>query len=95
MAVQSDKPVVVHLERANVSELQTEIDKIALLSEEEYKAEEAKLLRKIDWTLLPCLFILLILNYLDRNTLASARVQGIEADLGMVGTQLNTAYQRD
>ncbi|GAA5859557.1 hypothetical protein JCM8547_006138, partial [Rhodosporidiobolus lusitaniae] len=75
----------------NVSELQTEIDKIALLSEEEYKAEEAKLLRKIDWTLLPCLFILLILNYLDRNALASARVQGIEADLGMVGTQFNTA----
>ncbi len=37
------------------------------------------------------LFLLLILNYLDRNALASARVQGIEADLGMEGTQFNTA----
>lgn len=35
--------------------------------------------------------MLLILNYLDRNALASARVQGIEADLGMVGTNFNTA----
>lgn len=41
--------------------------------------------------MLPMLFLLLILNYLDRNALASARVQGIEADLGMVGTQFNTA----
>lgn len=46
---------------------------------------------KIDFTLLPTLFILLILNYLDRNALASARVQGIEKSLGLVGTQFNSA----
>ncbi|GAA6004505.1 hypothetical protein JCM10207_000757 [Rhodosporidiobolus poonsookiae] len=92
-----DKPVVAHLERSlgvdetNVSELQREIDLVAALSPEEYKVAERKLLRKIDFTLLPTLFILLILNYLDRNALASARVQGIEADLGMHGTQFNTA----
>jgi MFS family permease len=37
------------------------------------------------------LFILLILNYLDRNALASARVQGIEKDLGMKGNDFNVA----
>ncbi|GAA5898681.1 hypothetical protein JCM6882_000895 [Rhodosporidiobolus microsporus] len=97
MGDSSEKPAVLHLERAhgvdesNVSELQAQIDEIAALSEEDFKAEERKLLRKIDFTLLPCLFILLILNYLDRNALASARVQGIEEDLGMEGTQFNTA----
>lgn len=46
---------------------------------------------QIDFTLLPTLFILLILNYLDRNALASARVQGLEKDLGMKGTDFNIA----
>jgi len=48
------KPLpVAHLETpanvpaAAVSELQAEIDKIVLLSEEEYKLEERKLLRKV------------------------------------------------
>lgn len=40
---------------------------------------------------MPTLFILLILNYLDRNALASARVQGIEKDLGMKGNDFNIA----
>lgn len=46
---------------------------------------------QIDIRLLPTLFILLILNYLDRNALASARVQGIEKDLGMKGNDFNIA----
>ncbi|GAA5910880.1 hypothetical protein JCM8208_006676, partial [Rhodotorula glutinis] len=97
MSDMEQKLSVVHLENtsgvneANVSELQVEIDKIALLSDDDRKEEERKLLRKIDFTLLPTLFILLILNYLDRNALASARVQGIEEDLGMTGTNFNTA----
>ena len=37
------------------------------------------------------MFILLILNYLDRNALASARVQGLEKDLGLKGDQFNIA----
>lgn len=68
-----------------------EIEIVKNLSPEEFDAAEKKLLRKIDFTLLPTLFVLLVLNYLDRNALASARVQGIEASLGMVGTQFNTA----
>ncbi|ORY54884.1 putative nicotinamide mononucleotide permease [Leucosporidium creatinivorum] len=91
------KPIVAHIESTagiqpeQVGEIQQEIDKLMLLTEDEFKAEEKKLLRKIDSTLLPTLFLLLILNYLDRNALASARVQGIEADLGMAGTNFNTA----
>lgn len=34
---------------------------------------------------------LIVLNYLDRNALAAARVQGIEADLKMTGNDFNVA----
>jgi len=30
-------------------------------------------------------------SYLDRNALSNARVQGIEEDLGLKGSQFNTA----
>ncbi|KWU45903.1 putative nicotinamide mononucleotide permease [Rhodotorula sp. JG-1b] len=91
------KPVVQHIESVagvkpeQVGEIQSEIEQLMLLSDEDYRKEERKLLRKIDFTLLPTLFILLILNYLDRNALASARVQGLEKDLGMKGTDFNIA----
>jgi len=52
---------------------------------------EKQLLRKIDRRIMPCLILMIILNYLDRNALANARVQGIEKSLGLVGPQFNTA----
>ncbi|KAH8667021.1 MFS transporter [Xylariales sp. PMI_506] len=58
---------------------------------EEYRALERKLVRKIDWRLMPVLVGMIILNYLDRQALPNARVQGLEADLGLVGDQFNTA----
>lgn len=32
-----------------------------------------------------------ILNYVDRNALPQARIQGLEADIGLVGVEYNTA----
>lgn len=54
----------------DLTDLQKEILVVAALSEEDFKLEEKKLVRKIDTRLLPTLFILLVLNYLDRNALA-------------------------
>lgn len=56
---------------------------------------EKQLLRKIDRRIMPCLILMIILNYLDRNALANARVQGIEKSLGLVGSQFNTAGKLD
>ena len=141
MSDMEQKLSVVHLEttsgvnETNVSELQVEIDKIALLSDDERKAEERKLLRKVRRPPLPspfpsrrssrfatrpadrldpapdalhpphlelprcvlsadsCLLRRRLTSswprFADRNALASARVQGIEADLGMTGTNFN------
>ncbi|KIW16294.1 hypothetical protein PV08_06345 [Exophiala spinifera] len=60
------------------------------LSREEYAAAERKFVRKIDLRLMPILVTIIILNYLDRNALANARVLGIEKDLNLKGTDFNT-----
>ncbi|KAJ5901515.1 hypothetical protein N7495_002043 [Penicillium taxi] len=63
---------------------------VASLSAAERIEAEKALVRKIDIRLLPMLIIMYILNYLDRNNIASARLAGLEEDLGLVGNQYAT-----
>ncbi|KID74578.1 MFS transporter prlL [Metarhizium brunneum] len=58
-------------------------------SQEEYAAVEKELVRRIDWTLMPVMISMIVLNYLDRNALPNARIQGIEKDLHLQGNQFN------
>ena len=54
---------------------------------------EKKLTRKIDMRLLPPVIIMYILNYLDRNNIATARLAGtpgLEEDLGLTDSQYET-----
>lgn len=44
-------------------------------SREDYTAVERRLVRCIDWTLMPVLISMIVLNYLDRNALPNARIQ--------------------
>ncbi|KAH7145986.1 major facilitator superfamily transporter [Dactylonectria macrodidyma] len=48
-----------------------------------------KLLRKIDWTLIPFLALLYLLSFLDRTNISNARLARIEADLGLAGLDYN------
>ena len=57
---------------------------------EERQRRELALVRKIDFRLLPMIIIMYIMNYLDRNNIASARLAGLEKDLGLVGTEYQT-----
>ncbi|KAL6454762.1 hypothetical protein SBY92_004232 [Candida maltosa Xu316] len=57
------------------------------MTQEELKAFDKKTTRKIDLRLMPMLIWLYILNYLDRNNIASARLGGLEKDIGLVGNQ--------
>lgn len=61
------------------------------LSPEERRKAEAKLVRKIDIRLIPPIIIMYIMNYLDRNNIAAARLAGLETDLHLHGTQYQTA----
>ncbi|KAF3922061.1 hypothetical protein ABW20_dc0107925 [Dactylellina cionopaga] len=51
---------------------------------------EKALVRKLDWRIMPTLWIMYFLNYLDRNAITSARLNNLEKDLGLVGSQYNT-----
>lgn len=60
-------------------------------SQEEIAALNKKLVRKIDTIILPIIGILYILNYIDRQNLAAAKLQGIMEDLNMTTQQFATS----
>lgn len=60
---------------------------LANLSPEERDQLEKKLVRKIDTRLLIMMVVMYILNYLDRNNIASAKLAGLEEDLNLKGEQ--------
>lgn len=61
------------------------------LSKEELANLNRRLVRKIDLIVLPIIGILYILNYIDRQNLAAAKLQGIMEDLNMTTQQFATA----
>jgi MFS family permease len=65
-------------------------DSLKGLSEKELDALDKRITRKIDMRILPCLVWIYILNYLDRNNIASSRLGGLEEDLGLHGNQYQT-----
>ena len=52
---------------------------------------ERKLLRKCDLHVLPMVSILYLFAFIDRINIGNARIQGLEADLGMKGNAYNVA----
>ncbi|KAF4846488.1 Major facilitator-type transporter hxnP [Colletotrichum siamense] len=61
------------------------------MSEEEIAEVEKKLKRKLDFRLLTVVWIIFILNYLDRKNIAAAKVAGIKDSLRLDDTQYETA----
>ena len=64
---------------------------VAAWSSEERALQEKKLVRKIDLRLMPMVILMYIMNYLDRNNIASARLLGIEDEFHPTTTEWNTA----
>ncbi|KAI1353541.1 major facilitator superfamily domain-containing protein [Xylaria sp. FL0043] len=82
----------------NVADLQQAVARglqppeiIMRLTPEERIALEKRLVRKIDWRLLPMIIIMYILNYIDRNNIAAAKLSGLPEDLNLKGNQFQTA----
>lgn len=59
------------------------------LSPDELVAEK-KLRKKIDSLIMPVVVTVYLMNYIDRNNYAAARLQGLEDDLGLEGNQYQT-----
>ena len=60
---------------------------VAAMTPERRVEAENHLRRKIDIRLMPMAVIMYIMNYLDRNNIAAARLGGLEKDLGLEGTE--------
>ncbi|KAH8704007.1 putative MFS transporter [Talaromyces proteolyticus] len=66
-----------------------EIVHLAALTDDE-RATEVKLRKRIDTLILPLVIIVYLMNYIDRNNYAAAKLQGLTDDLHLNGSQYQT-----
>jgi len=74
----------VPVEKENVNSLKGEAQDIDPVLEK-------KVIRKVDFNLVPILFLLFLCAFIDRINIGNARIQGLEKDLGMTGQDYNIA----
>lgn len=61
-------------------------------SDEEFtQVNTRKLIRKLDWAIVPLIALLYLLSFLDRSNIGNARLAGLEIDLGMGGIDYNVS----
>ncbi|KAK4891532.1 hypothetical protein LTR27_009863 [Elasticomyces elasticus] len=60
-------------------------------SPQQRDAIEKRLVRKLDTRIMPVIVLIYILNYLDRNSIAQARLYGLQKDTNTTGAKWNTA----
>ena len=63
---------------------------LSLLSKSEYDNLGLHATWKMDLVIMPCLVIMYILNYLDRQNIASAKLANIDEDLGLSSVDYQT-----
>lgn len=90
----SDSPRLSHTEDISIRpEKSAEADRpeiplvLRTLSPEEYAAVGRRAVLKMDTIIPPCLMLMYILNYLDRNNIASTQLARISTDLHLTETQ--------
>ncbi|RDW64351.1 uncharacterized protein DSM5745_09762 [Aspergillus mulundensis] len=49
--------------------------------------QEKRLVRKLDWRILPCTWVLYLLGFLDRANIGNAKTGGLEEDFGLTSSQ--------
>ncbi|GJC85507.1 putative transporter C1683.12 [Colletotrichum liriopes] len=52
--------------------------------------KEIALVKKIDWYILPILWVMYFLNFLDRNAMINGKLNSLSKDLKLKGTEYNT-----
>ncbi|PYI04089.1 MFS allantoate transporter [Aspergillus sclerotiicarbonarius CBS 121057] len=80
-----------HVEDIHPSKVSHGDTALALLADGELQSAEPvelkRLVRKIDWTILPFLSVCYAFYYIDKTTLSYAAIFGIKEDLGLAGDQ--------
>ncbi|KAF4546044.1 Allantoate permease [Lasiodiplodia theobromae] len=65
-------------------------DSLSNLEPDELRRLERSLVRRLDYTLLPVVLLLFLLNIIDRNNIASAKIVGLTETLNLTNNQYNT-----
>ena len=88
-----DKPGITHQEflhdhdiTGNDDTSSQEVAHLIKLTPEE-RILEKKLRRKIDLLIMPLVILVYLMNYIDRNNYAAAKLQGLRQDLHLSGSQ--------
>lgn len=55
-------------------------------------AIEKKILRKLDFRIVPVLWLLFLVSFIDRGNIANAKIEGMDRELHLQGNQYNNAY---
>ena len=95
--VSDEKPTVTTAENVKHGEAHNAIDKPynPNLAPRYTRKEEDVVIRKLDWHLMPLIFVLYSLSVLDRSNLGNARISGMEDDIDLSGNRydwLGTAF---
>ncbi|KIM45424.1 hypothetical protein M413DRAFT_24628 [Hebeloma cylindrosporum] len=87
---EKDWPDVVGDENSNELDTQDDLHKLPENGSQERAMAEQRLVRKLDTRLLPTIFLIFILNYIDRNGVTTARLKGMQQDLHISDIQYAT-----
>lgn len=63
---------------------------LAVLSTTEFEKIKRRATLKLDARIMPCMVLMYIMNYLDRQNIAAAKLANIEKDLKMTDVQYQT-----
>ncbi|KAF4120052.1 transporter [Geosmithia morbida] len=83
-----------HCEKPDVAVLQPDElplpEELGELNDDDREMMEKRLVHRLDVTLMPAVFLLFLLNILDRNNIASSKIVGITDSLNLSNAQYNT-----
>jgi sugar phosphate permease len=93
MASDDEKKVDMSVEMIETtptpSAIQSQFPTLINLDDEQMAALNKRLVRRLDWRLLPTITVMFLMNYLDRINVSNARLAGLQDDLGMSDTVWN------
>ncbi|KAL7912456.1 MFS general substrate transporter [Trichoderma velutinum] len=84
-----EKPIEEQRDDVEIVSFANERDEYEHLITKFDTKRQKKLLRKIDWRLLPVLTVFYLISFMDRSNIGNARLQGLEADLHLSPSQFN------
>ncbi|KAK9468817.1 major facilitator superfamily domain-containing protein [Lipomyces arxii] len=95
MSVEDTTAPSLHQEKKDVEELEYDDQGRAIRQDysgvaEKTDPKEIALVKKLDWFIIPTLWVLYFCNFMDRNAITNGKLNTIVEDLKLKGTQYNT-----